>query len=116
MHPLIRNPTLDECLTGYIIIMIILHLLCFLSKTKGFEVEERLVYQIIEDAGNKGDNTLTCMHARIIIVYGIVQNVDCKALANLAVCEFPKNFPFIVIEHHQSSPFQIYKYIVQNNV
>lgn len=24
------------------------------SKTKGFEVEERLVYQIIEDAGNKG--------------------------------------------------------------
>ena len=30
------------------------------SKTKGFEVEERLVYQIIEDAGNKG----------IVLLYG----------------------------------------------
>ena len=28
--------------------------LSFSSKTKGFEKEERLVYQIIEDSGNKG--------------------------------------------------------------
>ena len=28
--------------------------LYFSSKTKGFEKEERLVYQIIEDSGNKG--------------------------------------------------------------
>ena len=31
------------------------HMICiYCSKTKGFEKEQRLVYQIIEDAGNKG--------------------------------------------------------------
>ena len=29
--------------------------LFFNRKTKGFDVQEKLVYQIIEEAGNKGD-------------------------------------------------------------
>ena len=28
----------------------------FFRKVKGFELEEKLVYQIIEEAGNKGDS------------------------------------------------------------
>ena len=37
----------------------------FNSKTRGFEVEERLVYQIIEDAGNKGNMSI-CIYAHIL--------------------------------------------------
>ena len=38
------------------------------SKTKGFENEERLVYQIIEDAGNKGTQAMF-VYASVSIVY-----------------------------------------------
>ena len=70
--------------------------LFFNRKTKGFDVQEKLVYQIIEEAGNKGDWIFLviiyfvnyCLHHFLFLHQACwsYQYVGCMSYMNLVYC------------------------------